>query len=91
MADEKKLPAPDVVRHLASSTSVYQTVVADALALIEGAMVERPDVIDNYLEITEHLRIVLDKNEMGSLPQILRCCSVLLGEAVGRQGQGDQS
>ena len=82
MADEpRKLPAPSAVRHLASSTSVYQRVVTDALAIIEGAMVEAPEAMEQYMEIQDHLKILTDEREMGSLPAVLRCCNVLLGEA----------
>jgi hypothetical protein len=82
MADEsKKLPAPSMVRHLSSSTAVYRTVVEDALKLIESATCDNPEVMEPVLEVQDHLRILLDQNEMGSLPAVLRCCSVLLGEA----------
>ncbi len=76
-----KLPAPAVIRHLASSTSVYQRVVVDALGLIESAMAEAPDTMESYREVQDHLRILQDEREMGSLPAVLRCCQALLGES----------
>lgn len=78
----RSLPAPDVVPHLASATSAYRGVVADVLSLITAAITEAPDVMEPYLEVQDHLRILADEREMGSLPAVLRCCAVLLGEAL---------
>jgi hypothetical protein len=82
MNDTRRFPAPSAVRHLASSTAVYEAVVKDALAVIESAWSEGTIGREAYGELLDNLQIALDPAEMGSIPTIAAACRRLLGEQV---------
>jgi hypothetical protein len=72
------MPVPMVIRHLTRSTSVYKTVVEDALKLIEGAMVESPEAMESYLEVQDHVPSCSTRTRWAACPRscaAARSCS----------------
>ncbi len=74
MNDTRRFPGPLVVRHLASTTSIYEAVVRDALELIESTRAEHPELMDRYGELVDNLRIALDPTEQGTPAAIGAVC-----------------
>lgn len=78
---EPMLPAPSIVGHLATSTSLYRAVLQDAHDLIRSTTAEHPELMEAYAELIDSLQVALGSSEMGSLPMIHAACRRLLYSA----------
>lgn len=84
MERQVEVRGPTVIRHLVTATATYRGMVEDAKAVIEDAVADAQLGGGQYLALLDHLRVVLEPSEIGSLPSIEGECRVLLGEAEPR-------
>lgn len=73
----RRRPGPREIRYLLELTLAYSNGLQDLV--IEDAMHERPDILDRYTALLDHLRSLVAPGE-GGLKAIEDECRALLGE-----------